>query len=498
MSKKIEKNKNVFKNGFFIKLFGIPSICFILLEILTKNVPLEDGSIITWSELLEDSIIVIVFWFVISLVIALIVNKFKKFKAGIDGVEEVLYIPKNSEEIENSLKKGTCESKVDLCEYKKMVKYFPECVWDVFVIKGLFLSLGLAGVLAFILNKLIYAIIFLIILQFCLFIFYRLKFEKITEEIFNIKKKRGEINTNFKTEFYENYFVYKKEKLSVTIDYSEVDRYFESDTNFYLECSNKNMIVIIQKDKCDLKLVSFIKEKFSNFKNNNIGLIKTIMVILFSFTIYSFLGAVCCFLLMNQHEFIFNENAWVFWCWLPIPIISIILGFRYKNKGVKCIKNIVAGFIIGFLLLIYGSFSLVPSFLEDYSKIDEYKDYVDALLPNNGKLVIIKWDKLFDDDKFDYTIVNAYYENEDVNDLLSSIENSENWILSTKIKSELKILLPLQFKAKDSVYYSIYNKSTDKYNSIPDESGEYEIYAMFYDEMIKQLSIYKFNFVYNK
>ena len=73
-----------------------------------------------------------------------------------------------------------------------------------------------------------------------------------------------------------------------------------------------------------------------------------------------------------------------------------------------------------------------------------------------------------------------------------------NWILSTKMKSELKILLPSEFSAKEDLYYSVYNKTTNEYNAIPNESGVYEIYAMRYDKTKKELTIHKYKFMYNK
>ena len=55
-------------------------------------------------------------------------------------------------------------------------------------------------------------------------------------------------------------------------------------------------------------------------------------------------------------------------------------------------------------------------------------------------------------DKTDYVIANAYYDGEDVDTLVDSIETSKNWILSTQIKSGLKILLPSQFHAGNQIY----------------------------------------------
>ena len=218
-------------------------------------------------------------------------------------------------------------------------------------------------------------------------------------------------------------------------------------------------------------------------KNKNKDkLINTLMIILFVITLCCLWGALWSVTVIDeinpQHGFNFTKNTWVFWCWLPIPLTSIILGFIFNNKGFKCTKNIVAGFIIGFLLLIYGAFSLFPTFSQDYSKINNYKKYIAASIPNNGELEIQNWGTYFDEDKTEYTIINAYYDKEDVSKLVTSIEKSENWILSTKIASKLKILLPSEFKSNDDTYYSVYNKTTNEYKEIPNKTCEYEISAM--------------------
>ena len=273
------------------------------------------------------------------------------------------------------------------------------------------------------------------------------------------------------------------------------------------------MVINLQKNRCDLELINFIRTTFkienhigdnSNFKGvkeyPNPKFIRNFMNILFIITICSLWGALWIFAFVSeinpQHGFNFIRTAWVFWCWLPIPVLSIILGFKYKNAGFKCTKNIVGGFIIGFLMLIYGSFCLMPTFEQDYNKINAYKNYIDAPLPNNGELEIRNWGTYFDEDKTNYTIINVYYDKEDVNDLVNSIENSNNWILSKEIKSELKILIPSQLKSDFDSYYSIYNKTTNEYNALPTIVGNYEIYAMKYDKSDKHLEIHKFDYNY--
>lgn len=410
----------------------------------------------------------------------------------------------------------SCESTIDGYEYKKMAKYFPKRMYWVFVIRGTILNVIISAVLAIVSQSWIATLIFLVAYEIYLLIYYKVRLEPMAEKVHNARLKRGEIEVDFETEFYEDYFIRKGKKSSITIDYSEVTRCVENDTNFYLEYATKNMVVIIQKNRCDLELINFIRNKFNNLENNlgdtsnykenkkatNPNLTKTLMIILFIATLCSLYGALWSVSLINeinpQHGFNFTKNTWVFWCWLPIPIASIILGFIYNSKGLKCTKNIVAGFIIGFFLLVYGAFSLVPTFSEDYSKINDYKQYIDASIPSNGELEIQNWETYFDDDKTEYSIINAYYDKEDVSILENSIEESNNWVLSTKFKSELKILLPSQFRSSDNVYYSIYNKTTNEYNTIPNESGEYEIYSMYYNKSLKQLSIHKYKYNFNK
>ena len=542
MSKEKEKKEYFFKSKFFLKLFGIPSICWFLLELLIKDVPNDDGSITTWPELLQETFIVIAVWLIISFIIALVVNEVRKSKPKTKIVKEVQYITKPDdkitvkpeemkEEIKKELKEEikkeakkkknekclfSCESVVDGYEYKKMAKYFPKRMYWVFVIRGTIFNVIISALIALTTQSWIATLIFLIAYEIYLLIYYKVRLEPMAEKVHNARLKRGEIEVNFETEFYEDYFIRKGEKYSVTIDYSEITRCVENDTNFYLEYAKKNMVIIIQKNRCDLELISFIRNKFSNLENNlgdtssykeikkakNTKLINTLMIILFIATLCCLWGAMWSVSLINeinpQHGFNFTKNTWVFWCWLPIPISSIILGFIYNGKGLKCTKNIVAGFIIGFLLLVYGAFSLFPTFSEDYSKINDYKQYIDASIPSNGELEIQNWETYFDDDKTEYAIINAYYDKKDVSILENSIEESNNWILSTKLKSELKILLPTQFRSSDNVYYSIYNKTTNEYNTIPNESGEYEIYSMYYDKSLKQLSIHKYKYNFNK
>lgn len=532
MSKENKKKENILKSGFFLKLFGIPSICISVLGIYGMFLPDEPGEEpTTWIDFFAGMLIILIIWFVISFVISLIINEVKKSKPKTKIVKEIQYITKpeekivvKSEELKKEVKKETkkksngkclytCESKIDAYEYKRMAKYFPQIYWA-YVICGTILNLIITSIIAILSRNLVATLIFFVAYQIFLMILYKVRLEHFAEKSFNSMQKKGISDTEIHTEFYEDYFVRQGEVETIKINYNDIDRCVETDANFYLKFGKRNKIIFIQKNCCDLELIRFIREKFkdlenhlgdnSNFKGvkkyHNPSFIKTFMIILFIITICSLWGALWTMTLVDkinpQHGFNFTKNTWVFWCWLPVPLLSIILGFKYKNAGFKCTKNIVGGFIIGFLLLIYGSFCLFPTFSQDYSKIDTYRNIIDAKIPDNGELEIQDWGTYFDEDKTNYTIINAYYDKEDVSNLVSSIENNSNWILSKEIKSELKILIPSQLRSDDDAYYSIYNKTTNEYNTLPEIAGNYEIYAMKYDKSDKQLEIHKFNYSY--
>lgn len=223
--------------------------------------------------------------------------------------------------------------------------------------------------------------------------------------------------------------------------------------------------------------------------------VKRLMIILFVLTLCCLYFALITLNMVNkinpQPGFRFVKNSWVFWCWLPIPIASIILGFRYHKRGLPCKKNIIGGFIIAFFLLAYGSFSLLQPG-QDYSRIDPYRSIVDADLPEHGDIEIVKWGRLFDDDKTEYVVVNVYYGKEDAGDLERSIMTSSNWIPCDSFRSELKALMPSTLRSDHDAYYSVYNKTTGEYNALPSSTGAYEIYAMRYDRSEKRLEIHSY------
>lgn len=532
---KVNENQGILNSSFFLKLFAIPYIIWLAISIIAMIPDETDVDPIAISDLIFADIILLLIWFLVAFIVSLIIHEIKKVKSKTKIIREIKYATKTDDKIvieqeepriftadintkeENSNFNNeclyTCESVINSTEYRKMAKYFPQIYWT-YIIWGTILNIIFTAILAIFSKNIIVILIFFTFYQIFLMILYKIRLEYYAEKSFNTVAKKGNIEKEIHIEFYDKFFIRQSKTEACKICYSDIDKCIETDTNFYLRYNKKNMVINIQKDNCDIKLMNFIRKTFKNLENHlgestkfkgakkyhNPIFIKRFMIILFVITIASLWGALWSLELINiinpQRGFNFTKNTWVFWCWLPIPLTSIILGFKFRNVGFKCTKNIVVGFIFGFLLLIYGGFCLFPTFSSDYKEINKYKIYIDAILPNNGELEIMNQNTDLDDDKSEYTIINAYYDKEDVYDLVNSIEHSDNWILSKEIKSALKILIPSQLGADDDAYYSIYNAVTNKYNTLPESPGNYEIYAMKYDKSDKQLEIHKFNYFY--
>lgn len=274
-----------------------------------------------------------------------------------------------------------CESEMTAQEYGEMTTHFPIFYWY-YVAYGTVLSVIITILFCLIEKADFYAGIFIfIIFEIIIFIVYKIRLKTMAEKGFLKVQKKKSIDTYYITEFYENYLIRESKSITRKIEYKQIIKVIETNTHFYLKLAKK--IIVIPKNKCEEDLLKFIRNKFINIlkteineikpkkeiKQCNSSFVKNLLIVLFILTLASLWGALGTMSLLSieESEFEFLKNTWVFWLWLPIPILSIILGFKYKKQGIKCTKNIVAGFIIGFLLLIYGCFSLLFKDLNDFT-----------------------------------------------------------------------------------------------------------------------------------
>lgn len=417
----------------------------------------------------------------------------------------------------------TCESIVDGEEYKKTVLYFPQVYWE-YVLGGSIL-IACGSIICWIVFKSVAdALIFAVVCEILILIICKVTLGSYAEQIFKNNQKKGLSDTYIHTEFYEDYFIRQGETVAYKIKYSDIIKYIETPENIYMKSGKKNLIVIFQKSRCTPELIQFIGGKCSNIEKHfreskkpkeikrvdRPIFVSRALIFLFIATLFSLLGAMLTMQftldITHAHGFDFVKMTWVFWLWLPIPLLSIILGIKYKRAGLKCTKNIVAGVIMGFLLAVYGAFWMIPTFSENYNQnvsqdyhiLDSYKSILGVALPDNGDLTRQYYGEYFEPDKTEYAQISVYYDQEDTSQLEAEMIQNENWISGAEMKSNLKIYMPSMmlhmYDEKD--YLSFYNKTLGTYNTLPEKSGNYEVYAMRYDVEEKYLEICEFKYTY--
>ncbi len=351
------------------------------------------------------------------------------------------------------------EGYINVEEYKKMAKYFPKRMYLSFIRIVLACNTMIFFILLIGSRNFWSSISIFLFLQILGMIYCIIRLEHIAGKIF-LKRNGGDTNNKeLNVEFYDDYLISSWTNLSLKIDYKEIKKIVETDTNVYLEHGKNNLVIILLKEKFDKDLIEFLKEKIEKnvskrTKLENPHKIPNRLIILFLITLISLpIASTIHNALNNSINPIFAryKDKWIYLLFMTIPILSIIFGFEYKERGYKCLKNIVGGFIILFLLFINFAEAPFSTFNQDYNKIDDYKDMLNIEVPEKGMLQIYSgaWGK---ENWNNYQQVCVYYD-KNVN-LESSLKKSSTWELSTKVNSELNVLLPKSIIQNNNSYIS--------------------------------------------
>ena len=184
--------------------------------------------------------------------------------------------------------------------------------------------------------------------------------------------------------------------------------------------------------------------------------------------------------------------SWLMLLFIPIGILSIIIGLKLKNNNQKYKKNLIIAFICLPLLIIFGSYRFIFSNTISYNtnKVSIIEDKMGIKLPNKIKVATEKLD-----------LYNVSYVKIIDNECKESFEQSikSNSLWKNKLNYEIRGMLPLYFQAQyeseNFDYFVFYNITSNEYNTLP-SSGEYECIFIAYDCDLQRLIIlddYKIN-----
>lgn len=247
-----------------------------------------------------------------------------------------------------------------------------------------------------------------------------------------------------------------------------------------------------------------VSKKAANSPKNPEARLKTVSNLLFILSIATIFFALAALAIMSQKSYPFHmvRNMWVFYLFIPIPIASIVFGFHLKKRGYRYKKNVIIGFIMSILLLIYGSFSFI--FANEYSN-DE------TLAKETEELLLIDLPEYYRIDTKDfsghtqsssyghiYTVSIIYFDEDAVREFEASLEDDAKWL--SYIPSSLSGITSYycEDSGGENYYYVVYNVDTGEFGKLPDGSGEYIFINVIYNTESNIMQIVKYKREYMK
>ena len=278
-------------------------------------------------------------------------------------------------------------------------------------------------------------------------------------------------------------------------NYSDFSKKVISEDFICLVFGNRFVVIDLESISCDkdtiLKLLQLTKVPSGQSKK-----IKTLLLVLFILTLASLLFAMISTVIASSHcpipEFSGTpEYMWLFFVFLPIPLTSIVLGFIFLRKKYRCKKNIIAGFIIAPLLVIYGAFSFLPSQANhDYSYISKIESTTSISLPDNGYVSYAEEYSNFN------SFAMARFDESEVESFVSDISKDSRWKTDYSYIPAKTLSLYYWNLFSDYDYFCVYDKYLSTYNDFT-YANNHELILMAYEKDTNLLIIIDFTYTKN-
>lgn len=202
------------------------------------------------------------------------------------------------------------------------------------------------------------------------------------------------------------------------------------------------------------------------------------------------------------------QLKWVALLFLPISILSVVLGLRYYNRLEKNYsltkRNIIKNNIVcGSMMIIFYIFCICYSVIystKDNEISSDYNYYLTNLeekinfeFPNNSS---IKHSNSIEELSNNQILISTstikFNNNEEIKDLEKKIKNSSLWIKEDTII--LQKLAPIDYINMYNLnnYYLIYIEEFDTFNTAPSQSGVYKTFCFIYNIKQNKLKIYEY------
>lgn len=308
--------------------------------------------------------------------------------------------------------------------------------------------------------------------------------------------------TTYAYDVYQDSFrvkIYRDEELKKeeTITFSDLKEISEVGKYLLLQTVNESFII----RKADLISNSIVYAEYWERRVKAVpqkatGLWQWVSNVLFVASILSIWGALYGMTLLPDQNTVIWDKEWMFFCFLPIPIASIIVGLHLKKKGVKYKKNIVVGIVMTIFLCLLGvpSLSSKDVYIHDEAPLLVVEEYTQVNIPEAKQINTVEWNQSVAGTYVFYD-TRVYFEEEKVSEFETLLQEDKRWI--SEIPTQLVGILSPMGTREGYQYFMIYNIDTEEYNTLPSEKGTYHFIQVFYSIEDKGMRIaeYRVEFV---
>ena len=174
--------------------------------------------------------------------------------------------------------------------------------------------------------------------------------------------------------------------------------------------------------------------------------------------------------------------SWVMLFFIPLGVLSILIGNKLKKSNQKYKKNYIIAFICVPLLMIFGSYRFIfDSISYDVDRITAIEKEIKLELPNQIKIATNSFDS--------YNLSYAKIVDTESKTIFEN-ELETNLLWERELSSTIKSLLPsdIQYEVGNFDCFVFYNLTNDTYNTYPTDS-EYKFIFIAYDYELQRFVI---------
>ena len=182
------------------------------------------------------------------------------------------------------------------------------------------------------------------------------------------------------------------------------------------------------------------------------------------------------------------ESLKIFHAFLPVPLLSIIVGIFLNMNKIRNKKNIICGVIIGFIMLIYGLFPTI--FGNISSNLNSIEAQIGFEFPQTTGM---NYNITSDTSGGKQTLTTLGFEESVANDFEEFMKDDYRWIRGSN-KDFIKVI-PENLVNFPSDFFLLYNNTTSEFGKIPENDGQYQLVYIAYSSEFNVAYICEYQFI---